>query len=165
VGGAGRRFLADKTVIAGGKVKTQQNWSAECYDFATAADAAQTRQAYLAYVDYMVKKFQPRWVNVAIEMNLFGAACPAAWPGLVDVERAAYDAAKAAKADVIAFPSIQIDLLYGYSACPPPMQRDDCYDANFAMLEHVKRDRFAISTYPYLIGAIQTPSGLPANWF
>src|SRR5262249_24973141 len=94
----------------------------------------------------------------------FGAACPAAWPGLVDVERAAYDAAKAAKADVIAFPSIQIDLLYGYSACPPPMQRDDCYDANFAMLENVKRDRFAFSTYPCLIAPIQPAGGLPASF-
>src|SRR5262249_30657556 len=38
VGGAGRQYLASKTVIVGGQITTQDNWSARCYDFATMAD-------------------------------------------------------------------------------------------------------------------------------
>ena len=164
VQGTSRQYLADKTVIQNGLVTTQGNWSVRCYDFASMADGASKKQAYLRYVDYMVRKFRPRWVNVAVEMNLFGP-CGSAWNGLRDVANAAYDAAKAAQPNVVAFPSIQIDFLYGYTGCPTGMTRDQCYEANYAQLANLKRDRFAISTYPYLIDAIKTVPNLPADWF
>ena len=163
-GGQGRRYLADKAVVTNGNLTTTQNWSVQCYDFASMADGAAKKQAYLRYVDYMVRKFQPRWVNVAIELNLF-MPCGSAWNGMVDVANAAYDTAKAAQPGVIAFPSIQIDSLYGGSDCPTGMTRDQCYDANYAKLAGLKRDRFAISTYPYLQNDIKIVSNLPADWF
>jgi len=162
VGGSSRQYLADKAVVTNGDLSTMQNWSVRCYDFASMADGASKKQAYLRYVDYMVRKFQPRWVNVAVEMNLF-MACGSAWPGLVDVANAAYDTVKQIDATIVAFPSIQIDNLYGYSNCPPGMTQQQCFDANYAQLAGLKRDRFAISTYPYLLDGIR--DDVPADWF
>ncbi len=163
-GGKGRQSLADKAVVTSGVLTTQGDWAAHCYDFASASDGPALEAAYLAYVTWMVQKFQPRYVNVAVELNLFAAGCPSAWNGMVDVERAAYDAAKAAKPDVVAFPSIQIDVLYGYSGCASG-NRQACYDANYALLANLKRDRFAVSTYPYLQSGILTVSDVPSDWF
>jgi len=164
VQGTGRQYLADKTVIMNGQVTTQSNWSVRCYDFASMADGASKKQAYLRYVDYMVRKFHPRWINVGVEMNLFGP-CGTAWNGLVDVVNAAYDTAKAVDSTAVVFPSIQIDFLYGATGCASPMTAQQCYDANYAQLANLKRDRFAISTYPFLIDAIKTVPNLPADWF
>lgn len=166
VGGAGRRFLADKTVIVDGNVTKLESWSELCYDFRTAPDGDAKRAAYAAYVTWMVEKFQPTYLNVAIEMNLF-MPCTDAWSGVVDAQRDAYMAAKLARPDVIAFASFQIDQLYGYDdeQCPSPMTRDVCFDNAYARLDRVLRDRFAISTYPYLIEEIAAVENIPPDWF
>jgi hypothetical protein len=161
----GREWLADKTTVVGGRIQRAARWSARCYDFATAADGAAKRAAYARYVAWMVERFQPRWVNVAVEMNAFLSACPGAWPGMVAAERAAYDAAKAAKPDAIVFASFQIDALMGYSACPAPRTQPQCYDENYAQLADVKRDRFGVSTYPYLLEPYRRASDVPSDWF
>ena len=160
-----RHHLAPKAIAQGGGFTTVGGWAADCYDFTTASDAPTWKQAYARYVDFMVRKFQPRWVNVAIEMNLFMACGDSPWAGLVDVERAAYDAAKAAAPASIVFPSLQIDHLYGVSdnACAASETQQQCFDAHYAKLANVKRDRFAISTYPYMKNA--TPADIPADWF
>jgi hypothetical protein len=165
VSGDGRRHLADRAVVTPGGIQTEAGWSAPCYDFATAPDGAAKRAAYVAYVDWMVRRFQPRWVNVAIELNLYAMACPdAAWNALVEVERAAYDAAKAALPGVVAFPSIQIDVLHGYGPdCTSP-DRDACFDASYAKLANVARDRFAVTTFPYLVPALRDQGAIPAGW-
>ncbi len=161
-----RNELAAKTVIDSGDVKSQDNWSTPCYDFRAAPDASTVKQGYLRYVAWMIDEFSPRWLNVAVEVNLFFEKCPSAVDGLVDVANAAYDAAKAKRADLIVFPSFQIDHLYGYSSdsCPSTSQRSDCFDAAYAQIGPLKRDRFAMSTYP-MYGDFQTPSDLPIDWF
>ncbi|MEO7110257.1 MAG: hypothetical protein ABI183_07465, partial [Polyangiaceae bacterium] len=143
-----RDSLAAKTNIQNGKVESTDHWAARCYDFATAADAATMKAAYLAYVDYMMDQFNPTYLNMAVEVNLFFENCPAATAGVIDVANAAYAEAKAKKSDVIAFPSIQIDHLYGYSdACPGGAAdggtRDACFTANYTTITPLKRDRFA----------------------
>jgi hypothetical protein len=50
----GRDSLAARTVIQNGMVQAQNNWAAHCYDFASASDGAALKQAYLAYVGWMV---------------------------------------------------------------------------------------------------------------
>jgi hypothetical protein len=158
-----RRALAPNVRADGSK---DFGWKAACYDLATAPDGARLRQAYARYVGWMVREFQPRWVNVAVELSLF-MPCGAAWEGMVDLERDAYAAAKAARADVVAFPSIQIDSLYGRAqgSCPTGMTADQCYDVNYARLARLSRDRFAISTYPYGAAGIKTPADVPSDWF
>jgi len=164
VAGSGRRYLADKAVYQSGVLSLQSQWSAECYDFAVAPDGTSKRNAYLAYVEWMVRKFDPVHVNIAIEMNLF-MSCNAAWDGLVAVANAAYDRVKAVKPRAVVFPSIQIDLLYGYGGgCASPGD-PACFEANYARLRNLKRDRFAISTYPHLISNFIDPTALPADWF
>ena len=96
----GRNELAAKTVVDNGDVKSQDGWSTLCYDFHAAPDAATVQQGYLRYVAWMIDEFSPRWLNVAVEVNLFFEKCPAAVDGLVDVANAAYDAAKAKHADL-----------------------------------------------------------------
>jgi hypothetical protein len=79
---------------------------------------------------------------------------------------AAYDTAKTKRPSVVVFPSIQIDHLYGYSkdSCADQTARDACFDAAYATLAGMKRDRFAMSSYPYLSG-ISDPRALPFDWF
>jgi hypothetical protein len=162
----GRRSVAARTVVQSGSVQSQDGWATDCYDFATAPDGAAMKQAYLAYVAWMIDEFSPRWLNVAVEVNLFFEHCPGAIAGVVDVANAAYDAAKTKGAGLVVFPSIQIDHLYGYAAesCPDPSQRDACFAANYAQVAPLKRDRFAMSTYP-MLGAIGSPANLPPDWF
>jgi hypothetical protein len=152
-GGATRDDLADRTTIVGGVVQTA-HFGVPCYDFATAPDGPVLRAAWGRYVTWMVRQFDPEWVNVGVELNLFAVQCPVAWAGMVATEVAGYDAAKAAKPTVLAFPSFQIDTLYGRQQCTAddahatPAQRAACYEANYAQLAGLKRDRFAVSTYP-----------------
>src|SRR5688572_18190283 len=120
VGGPGRHHLSDRVTVTGGTLGKEEGWSAECYDFNGATDGASKRAAYAAYVDWMVRHFDPTYVNVAVELNMF-AVCGTAWDGMVATSNAAYAAAKAAKASVIAFPSFQLQFLYGYNDCPAGM--------------------------------------------
>jgi len=161
-----RERLAATTRIENGSVETDDATSAPCYDFRTAADGAAKRAAYLGYVDYMVEKFDPAYLTVAIEVNLFFEKCPSATAGVIDVINAAYAAVKAKRASRVVFPSFQIDHLYGYSedSCPDPSNRAACFDAQYAVLEGIERDRFAISSYPFLNG-VSSPDDLPADWF
>ncbi len=160
-----RKTLAARTRIDNGAIKTDDNWAAPCYDFASAPDAAQKQRAYLRYLRQMMAWFEPRWLNLAVEINLFFEKCPSAAPGLVELEQAAYDAAKAQDPRIIAFPSIQIDHLYGYStdSCADPAMRDQCFKQALAQVQPLAGDRFAMSSYPYLQG--QQVSDLPADWF
>jgi hypothetical protein len=161
----GRKTLAARPVLKNGKLDTEDNWAAACYDFASAPDAAAKREAYLGYVRMMVRLFQPRWLNYAVEVNLFFENCPAAAPGLIALANAAYDAAKAEDPSLIAFPSIQIDHLYGYSkdSCADMSQRDQCFSKALSQVEQLTSDRFAMSSYPFLQG--QTPADLGDDWF
>jgi hypothetical protein len=164
-----RDSLAAETAVVNGSVQSTDHWAARCYDFSSAADAASMKAAYLAYVDYMVGLFAPAYLNVAVEVNLFFENCPSAAAGVIDVANAAYDEAKSKKSDVIAFPSIQIDHLYGYAtSCAGgdagTADREACFEANYAAISPLKRDRFAMSSYPPL-NAFKSPSEVPADWF
>jgi hypothetical protein len=160
-----RESLAERTTIENGQPKGEDNWSTRCYDFASAADGPQLRAAYLRYVEYMVELFRPTYLNYAIELNLFLEKCEAAAPAVIEVANAAYAAAKAKQPELIAFPSIQIDHLYGYAedSCPSGMDKDACYDRNYQQISDLKRDRFAMSSYPYLQGRKLEDVG--PDWF
>lgn len=161
----GREWLADKTAVVDGTIRRVARWSDRCYDFAAAADGASRRAAYARYVAWMVRTFQPRWVNVAVEVNAFLGSCPAAWPGMVTTERAAYDAAKAAKPDAVVFASFQIDALMGYSGCPAGRTQQQCFEDRYRQISDVKRDRFGVSTYPFLLEPYRRVSSIPSDWF
>ena len=161
-----RSSLAPRVRVMNGTEVVESGWAPQCWDFRTASDGATWRDAYVRYVEWMVDLFQPEFLNVGIEINLWDIACPSAWEGMVDVVNAAYDAAKARRPAAAVFPSIQLDALYGLApgSCPPGTDAGTCYETGYAHLGRVKRDRFAISTYPYL-GVVPSLDALPADWF
>jgi hypothetical protein len=164
--GRGRQNLARRAQVVNGALQIVPGWAPPCYDFATAREGPARRAAYARYVEFMVRRFAPRYVNVAMEINLF-LTCESGWEGLVEVERAAYDAAKAARPEVIAFPSIQLEQLYGYipvGSCREG-SLDRCFEAHYARLSGLRRDRFAISTYPHGLPQLGGVAGIPADWF
>lgn len=161
-----RSSLAPRVRVVSGAEVVEAGWAPLCWDARTAPDGATWRDAYVRYVQWMVDLFQPEFLNVGIELNLWDIACPSAWDGMVDVVNAAYDAAKSRRPGIPVFPSIQIDALYGLApgSCPPGTDAGTCYETGYAHLARVKRDRFAISTYPYL-GVVPSLDALPADWF
>lgn len=159
-----RRHLAANVVASPAGYALDHAWAPACPDLAGAADGPALRAAYARYVDYMVRLFQPRWTNVAVEVSLFHLGCPAAWPGMAALERDAYDAAKRAAPATPAFPSIQLDALYGRVGCAAPRTADQCYETEYAALAELRRDRFAISTYPYDFAGFASPGELPADY-
>ena len=161
-----RERLAATTRIEGDEVKTDDATSERCYDFAVAPDREAKARAYLAYLDMMLAQFEPRYLNLAVEVNLFFEKCPSAAPGLVQLINRAYDHVKRTRPQLVVFASFQIDHLYGYSkdSCPDQSAREVCFKRLYAQLRDVRRDRFAMSSYPYLNG-IGSPAALPADWF
>lgn len=161
-----RSSLAPRVRVVSGTEVVESGWAPRCWDARTAADGEVWQDAYVRYVEWMVDLFQPEFLNVGIELNLWDINCPSAWDGMVDVVNAAYDAAKSRRPGIPVFPSIQIDALYGLApgSCPPGTDAGTCYETGYAHLSRVKRDRFAISTYPYL-GAVPSLDVLPADWF
>ena len=161
-----RTSLATRLRLVNGAEVMESGWAPRCWDFRTAPDGPTWRDAYVRYVEWMVDLFQPEFLNVGIELNLWDVQCPSAWEGMVDVVNAAYDAAKLRRSAARVFPSIQIDALYGLApgSCPAGMSSTTCYETGYGHLARLKRDRFAISTYPYL-GAVPSLEALPADWF
>ncbi len=162
----GRDSLAAKTTIVNGTVHSTDGWAALCYDFASATDGPAMKQAYLAYVAWMIDHFSPAYLNIAIEVNLFFEHCPAAAAGVIDVSNAAYALAKSKNPDLVTFPSIQIDHLYGYDSvsCPDAGQRTACFQNLYAQIAPLERDRFAMSSYP-MLGVATDAAGIPSDWF
>jgi hypothetical protein len=141
------------------------SWAAHCYDFASDGSAATYRAAYDAYVAWMIDEFSPTWLNFAIEVNLFFESCPSAATGLVAAANTSYAAIKAKQQSLIAFPSFQIDHLYGVaSGSCTGSDQSACFDANYAVIAPMKRDRFAMSSYPIQLGGM-TVAQLPTDWF
>jgi hypothetical protein len=161
-----RERLAATTRIEGDQVKTDDATSERCYDFASAPDREAKARAYLAYLDFMLTQFEPRYLNLAVEVNLFFEKCPGAAPGLITLINRAYDHVKKTRPQLVVFASFQIDHLYGYSkdSCPDQSAREACFQRLYAQLRDVRRDRFGMSSYPYLNG-LGSPSALPADWF
>jgi hypothetical protein len=162
-----RKTLAPQAVEQDGSLATPQPYATSCFDFASDPTGPSMKQAYLAYVTWMINEFHPAYLDIAIEVNLFFENCPSAAAGVVDVSNAAYATAKALSAGTPVFPSFQVEHLYGYSGpCAAggstPAQ---CFDTNYATITGMTRDRFAMSTYPTIPGVLDSPSQVPADWF
>jgi hypothetical protein len=158
---SGRDRLAPRVAADGSTVES----SARCYDFRSAPDGATKRDAYVRYVEWMIARFQPAYLAVGIEVNLYDENCPSAWEGLVDVLDAAYDAAKTKQPAMVVFSTVENGHLLGYAkeSCPDQNKRETCFETAYARLARLSRDRFAISTYPF--GQGFAASDVPADWF
>jgi hypothetical protein len=143
-----------------GGLRVDSRWLPKC----DALSQSQHQTAYVRYVRWMVETFTPRYVNVAVEIDRFLSGCPAGagWQRLVDVERRAYDAARAVAPQAIVYFSINAEHLYSDSLTG--------FDEGlYGQLASLKRDRFGLSTYPSGVrrdGSTHAlPADLPADYF
>lgn len=159
-----RDQLAKKaTVGTNNSLVLTDNWSGYCYNFSANPSM---KTAYTRYVDWMTRLFNPSYVNVAVEFSSYLEDCykrvnaatwDARWNAAVDVEGSAYDAVKAVNPSIYAFPSFEINKIYGYEQdCNLPMTAAQCdaqrqahFDLMYSKLANVKRNYFAVSTFPY----------------
>jgi hypothetical protein len=144
-----------------GGLLVDSDWSGGCYDFRAKPN---DQRAYVRYVAWMVKRFAPAYVNLAVEVDKYLAACGtgAKWDALVEVERAAYDAVKQADERIVAFVSVNAEDLYGQTLTGFDRRR---YEA----LSRLKRDRLGLSSYPSGLkrsdGSHVSPADLPTDYF
>jgi hypothetical protein len=120
------------------------------------------RPGYRRYVTAMIDRFQPRFVALSIEVNLYAMNCPAAWPAMKRLINETYDMVKARYRSLPAFQTFQVDALWQARDQSNPCFgfRRDCLHSNFAPLADLKTDLFAISSYPidtYLHNGRQLP--------
>ncbi|MDF1562284.1 MAG: hypothetical protein P1V51_04525 [Deltaproteobacteria bacterium] len=167
VGGEGRAYLADAATTAG----PVSEWSALCFDFVRDPEGPRLRQAYIDYTLWMIERFQPRWLDLGMELNLYRESCDErTWESLVLAEDAIYRAVKVRHPDLVVFPSLVAETLHGLDpACEDPAEV--CFaaaaaarEANLTSLSGLKMDRLALVTYPFDHPALVDPADLPADY-
>jgi hypothetical protein len=141
---------------------------AQCYEYDPVKNpaAALVRSAYIQYATYMVYMLHPRYLNIAAEINLPQRLCPDQWAGQVSFVNQAFDALKAIYPTLQIFPSLQLEALMGLQTGPdqpcvgmgggtsePSSALLQCIDNGLAIVSGMKRDAFALSTYPHTIMA------------
>jgi len=94
------------------------------------------REGIRRWARYLADEFEPDWLNLAVEINMYEATEPADYPNLVSLYRELYEEIKAAHPDTVVFASFQMEL-------GDPGAAEDLVDA---------LDIVGISTYPYLTG-------------
>ncbi len=128
-------------------------------------------RAYGNFLRYLARKFQPDYMALLVEANLFKEHCPDQWPGLVDLYHRFYDDMRAILGpDVPLFATVTLTDLLGYDvdACtglqfepcttapegpnygtPDP---DACYPLNLSAIRDLDQgdrlDILALSFYP-----------------
>lgn len=105
------------------------------------------RQAYLGYVEYMAKNYQPRFMALAVEINLLYEQDREEFEAFLPVYREAYDRVKRASPDTVVFASFQYEELLG----KVPWKKDHEPRWELTTLLSPQLDAFAISTYPSFV--------------
>jgi hypothetical protein len=159
-----RDYMVSKAYAANGALKLDRTWAPRCFDLSSDMGSA-IGYSYVNYVRWLTSLFNPKYVVVMAEVNLYYAACggdTAGWRALVGIERNAYDAAKAINPASVVFTSFKLEELYGNSL--------NGFDvAQYEAMAGLKRDRFGISSYPFGLpgpnGGFANPYQLPADYF
>lgn len=105
------------------------------------------REAYLGYVEYMAKNYQPRYMALAVEVNLLYEQDREEFEAFLPVYREAYDRVKRASPDTSAFVSFQYEELLG----KVPWKKEHEPRWELMTLFDPQLDAFAISTYPSFV--------------
>jgi hypothetical protein len=158
------RSTKTKTAVdVDGGLVLDQSSNTLCFDFA-APQHQWVGTAYVNYVRWMTATFQPMYLVVAIEANLYYVHCGGdtpSWQRLVQIERNAYDAAKAERLFTVVFPSFKLEDLYNHTLA-------GFDEAQYAAMANLKRDRFGIASYPYSnrrpAGEFINPFELPLDY-
>ena len=133
-----------------------------CEQISLRPDFVLVRAGFHAFVDYLVDRFQPRFLALSIEVSNYATACPAAWPDMEAFLNAEYEAQKAQHPGLLVFHTFQVDSLWQAEDDTRPCFgfRRDCLFRNFAPMAGLKTDLAALSVYPvagYLNNARTVP--------
>ena len=165
-----RQTLMPRARDVGGQLVLDENWVGPCFDFASSPDAAKWRTAYQNYVRWMVDFFQPIYLNNLVEMDLYAMSCPGQYDSLIALANEVYDQEKAARPDLVIFPSFVLSEYWQYddgAACGPPAGQPptdhSCFQAAVARDAGVKRDRYGVSSYPSYY--LQEWGALPDDYY
>ncbi len=160
-----RTGLAPYTDVDGeGRLITVPDWNEPCYDFAAAPDAVRYREAYRAYMAYLIDLFEPDAITHVIEMNLYDHFCETGFDALVDFANEMYDEARELAPGAPVFPTFVVEQLWdtgGFGPCE--LMDHSCLDAQLATIEAVKRDRLGLSAYPMFF--VDDPANPPEGLF
>ena len=121
-----------------------------------AFDHPDVEQAFINYLTALIETFQPRFVAINVEANIFLAKRPLEWQQFKTFNANVYDAMKARYPDISFFSTIQYEHMLGLHVESRALgeQLADTYpdvllEESRALLAH--SDAVAISTYPYMI--------------
>lgn len=116
--------------------------------------APETKVAYLNYVRRLVETFQPRFLNIGIEMNQLSLHDPQTWPDYAELYRHVYQGIKAE------YPQIQVGMSFVLQTLLLPRV------AQQVMPELELGDYVGLSFYPYasefgeVMGTPPLPTGI-----
>jgi hypothetical protein len=113
----------------------------------------------------MVERFDPMFVALSIEVNLYAVACPQQWQHMKEMLNDVYAEQKSRRPDLVLFHTFHVDTLW--EATTPEQTcfgfRTHCLERNLVALSDLRTDIFALSTYP--LPALLANNGvLPDNW-
>lgn len=111
-----------------------------------AFDDPVVQRAYLAYVERMVERCHPSWLNIGIEANELRRNSPELWEGYLRLHRATYAALKQAHPELPVFVSVTLHDLVNRDRSPE--LRAACIEGVRELLE--SSDLLAVSYYPFL---------------
>ncbi len=116
------------------------------------------RAAFLEYVSYIVRNYQPDYLAVGVEINMYAERANEPFADFISLYQESYVLAKGLKPDVKVFPTFQLEDLEGTLGQVHPARWETV--ALFGGL----LDALAISTYPYLAD-ISSASELRGDYF
>lgn len=116
------------------------------------------RQAFVAYVKYVISNYEPDYLALGPEINMLAERNPAQFDAFVSLYHEAYVVAKAASPKTLVFPTFQLEDLLGRFGTAHPA-RWEVLDAFRGQM-----DLLAISSYPFL-GEVRTAAELPADYY
>lgn len=124
----------------------------------TGFDNPQLRNAFVGYVRYIVRNYEPEYLALGVEVNMLRERDPAQFDSFVSLYREAYENAKDANPNTKVFPTFQLEEIEGTldRIHPPDWQALDA----FADI----MDALAVSTYPYL-GGLRTTQDLRPDYY
>src|SRR5262249_9513146 len=144
-----RDRLASRAFGDGDALYMDNDFGARCEDVALRPDGASIRRSFHNLVEMLVRRFEPRFLALSIEVNMYSQTCTAAWPSMRDFLNEEYATQKAEHPDLQVFDTFQVDFLWQADKDQPCFGfRRDCLTANVARLSDLRADLWALSCYP-----------------
>jgi hypothetical protein len=139
-----------------GVLRVESGWAPACPNLAGWSYRWAGR-AFQNYALWMAALFAPTYMVTTAEPNLYYANCGGdtpSWRVLAGVAKSTYEAVKKANPQVIAFPSFNLEAIYGQAL-------DGFNETQWAALAGLPRDRLGLSTFPWYPGH---PYALPLDY-